>query len=76
MTESNQNTYDKYSAAALQALISKLPLLDVKAEFGQGKTPQELDEIIKELCRSAHGYATMMMITRDEFIVFLEQKNL
>ena len=64
--------YDNYAAAALQALVSKSPLLDNKGEIGEKKSEDEMQEIKKELCRTAHAYAAWMMQTRQEYVDYLK----
>jgi hypothetical protein len=64
--------YDNYAAAALQALVSKSPLLDKKGEIGEKKSEEEMQEIKKELCRTAHAYAAWMMQTRQEYVDYLK----
>jgi len=60
--------YDIYAAAALQALIAKMPFIDREAELGVGKTQAEINEIKNEITRSAHAYAFYMIQNRQEFI--------
>jgi hypothetical protein len=67
--------YDNYAAAALQALIAKTPMLDTKGEIGKTVSAEELNEIKKELCRSAHSYAAWMIQTREEFATHLKQNG-
>ncbi|WP_298845700.1 hypothetical protein [uncultured Clostridium sp.] len=66
------SNYDNYASMALQALISKTPLLDNKGEIGIKKTDDEMQEIKKELCRTAHSYASWMIQTRKEFSDYLK----
>ena len=64
----NEQIYDQYAAAALQALVAKTPLFDTKGVLGEKKNDEEMQDIKKELCRTAHAYAAWMMQTRKEFI--------
>ena len=59
--------YDIYAAAALQALIAKMPFIDREGELGVGKTQEEIDDIKNEIARSAHAYAWFMMKNRSDF---------
>jgi hypothetical protein len=68
-------TYDKYAAAALQALISKMPPLDTKGEFGIEITDKQLEDVMKEVCESAHFYARWMIRTREGSAAWLEKKT-
>jgi len=63
-----EQIYDTYAAAALQALVAKSPMLDNKGELGEKKDNDEMQDIKKELCRTAHAYAAWMMQTRQEYI--------
>lgn len=62
----DNNRYDTYAAAALQALLTAYPLIDGL----QYQNISELEErqIIKQRCQMAHSYACAMMETRDESI--------
>ena len=64
--------YDNYAAAALQALVSKSPLLDNKGEIGEKKSEDEMQEMKKEIARTAHAYAAWMMQTRQEYVDYLK----
>ena len=64
--------YDNYASAALQALISKMDLLDTKGSLGKEVSQEELLGVKRELARSAHAYATLMLQTRDEFTEYLD----
>lgn len=64
--------YDNYAAAALQALIAKSPMFDTSGAIGEKKSDDEMHNFKKELCRSAHSYATWMMITRGEHADYLK----
>lgn len=66
------SNYDNYAAAALQALIAKSPMIDKQGEIGENKSEEEMQEIKKELCRTAHAYAAWMMQTRQEFVDYLK----
>jgi hypothetical protein len=63
--------FDAFAASALQALIAKTPLLDNTGEFGMKKTDEEMQNMKKELCRTAHSYAAWMIQTRDEFVDYI-----
>lgn len=68
--------YDQYAAAALSALITKLPLLDRDGEIGGKPMPQdELDAWKSEIARSAHGYAMFMVEERTKFVGYLKSKG-
>ena len=62
----DNNIYDTYAAAALQALIAAYPLVDGL----QYQNISELEErqIIKQRCQMVHSYARAMMETRNESI--------
>jgi len=64
--------YDYYAAAALQALIAKTPLIDSKSELGTKASEDEMQEMKKEIARTAHAYAAWMMKTRKEFTDYLK----
>jgi hypothetical protein len=66
------SNYDNYASMALQALITKLPLFDSTGEIGIKKTDIEMYEMKKEICRTAHVYASLMMQTRAEFSDYLK----
>ncbi len=70
------SNYDNYAAAALQALIAKSPMIDKQGELGEKKSEEEMQEIKKELCRTAHAYATWMIQTRPEFVDYLKTINI
>lgn len=67
-----KSNYDNYAAVALQALIAKTPLIDSTGDLGNKFSEEEMQEIKKELCRTAHAYAAWMMQTRDEFVDYLK----
>jgi hypothetical protein len=58
-------TKDYFAALALQALITKFPLLDSEKEFGEGKSEDEINAVKKELCEAAYNYAWHMMTARE-----------
>lgn len=67
------SSYDIYAAAALQSLIAKAPLFDAKGQYGVAKTQEEIREVMNELCRSAHWYATLMVQAKPEFTKYLNE---
>lgn len=69
MKDNLETAYDMYASHALQALISKLPLLDRDGEFSEGtQTQEQVDSLKNDIARSAHGYAWFMIKNRAEFI--------
>lgn len=52
-----EQRFDIFAAAALQALIAKLPMLDTDGEKGKPISEDELSETMKQISRSAYGYA-------------------
>ena len=70
-----EQIYDTYAASALQALIAKMPLLDNEGELGKKVSDEEMQEIKKGICASAHSYAAWMMQTRQEFVDYCVSIN-
>jgi hypothetical protein len=67
-TTMNLSMYDTYAAAALQALIAKLPFVDRDGEFSEPHSQGDVDKLKEEIARSAHSYAWFMVKNRQEFI--------
>lgn len=51
-----------YASAALQALITKFPLLDREGEYSKPITEKELQKIKIEIVESAYEYAQLMVL--------------
>jgi hypothetical protein len=66
-----EKSYDMYASAALQALISKLPLIDRDGEFSEKASQESIINVKKEIARSAHDYAVFMIESRKEFVDYL-----
>lgn len=67
----NEQAYDTYAAAALQALIAKLPLIDKDGTLG---TPMEDEAYFKftdDIAASAHRYAVIMIQKREASLAWL-----
>jgi len=69
MTKEEIKTYDNYAGQALNALISKLPLIDRDGELSKGMSQEDLNQIQVEMCESAHAYAYFMMNTRSQSLL-------
>ncbi|WP_312388721.1 hypothetical protein [Chryseobacterium sp.] len=71
--ENDKRLLDDFAGKALQALITKAPFFDAKGEFGQKIESEKLNEVvINEMTKSAYGYASWMMINREEYIEWLK----
>lgn len=68
-----QRIFDNYAAAALQALIAKSPIYDMKGEVGIKVTEEELREIKQGLARTALEYACWMIKERPDSIEYLNR---
>lgn len=64
--------YDQYAAAALQALISKIPLADRDGEFSKEVPQEDVRKLQQDVVNAAHWYATHMICQRQEFIDYLK----
>ena len=71
----SSQVYDMYAAAALQALIAKLPMLDREGKLSIALPDSEADDVRVDICRTAHFYANVMMQTRQESINHLESAS-
>lgn len=72
----DERVYDQYAAAALQGLVSKLPLVDRDGEFSEKKTQDEINALHDEIAASAHDYACSMIRARQKFIDYLRTTEL
>lgn len=54
---------DYFAGLSLQALISKMPMLDQKSEFGKQMEEQEMQSVKNDLAKSAWAYADWMLYT-------------
>lgn len=75
MEYTKQELLDKFAAAALTALIAKMPIFDRKGEFGVSLPIEEMQDIKKDLASSAYEYACWMMIAREASKEWLEINN-
>ena len=66
MSNKKQELLDKFASTALNALISKMPFYDSKAEHGMAIDANELQNIKKNLTATAYEYAGWMMIARED----------
>ena len=64
---------DMFATAALQALISKMPLYDIKGEYGKEITEKEIQIIKRTITLTAYEYAEWMMIAREDGKKWLKQ---
>ena len=76
MEYSNEKLLDEFAMTAMASLISKLPLMDVKGEVGEGINQTELTEIKKGIAESAYEYASYMVIARQKSLKWLVENNL
>ncbi len=56
---------DYFAGLSLQAMITKMPMLDQNGELGVAKSEQETQDIKKDLALSAWAYADWMIYTED-----------
>lgn len=75
-SKKQQRIFDNYAAAALQALIAKSPIYDMKGEVGIKVTEEELREIKQGLVRTALEYACWMIKERPDSISYLKNMNI
>lgn len=71
----SQKLLDQFAMSALNALITKSPFFDVKGEYGNKITPEELQEIKKGLTATAYEYAEWMLIAREESKKWLKESE-
>lgn len=74
-SKKQQRIFDNYAAAALQALIAKSPIYDMKGEVGIKVTEEELREIKQGLARTALEYACWMIKERPDSMEYLRNMN-
>ena len=73
MNKTKQDKLDMFAAAALQALISKMPLYDVKGKYGKEVTEEEIQMIKETITLTAYEYAEWMMTAREDGKKWLKQ---
>lgn len=66
---------DNFAAHALQALITKMPFLDLEGKEGKKVTTEEMKEIKQDITKSAYEYASYMLISRDHSIGWVEENE-
>ena len=57
---------DYFAAKAMQALITKLPLLDKEGQYSEKAQTDEIDAVRKGVAESAYNYANEMLKERDK----------
>lgn len=64
--EEQKGRRDMFAAMAMQGLISKLPVVDFKGQYGEALAAQECDNFKKDVAESARGYAYALIAELDK----------
>lgn len=70
-----QEQKHRYTEVALQALISKFPLIDRDGDLGEQIQGEEKQQLMKDICASACEYADWMEIVQSERYHYSSEYN-